>query len=77
MQTLRFCEKPTTTHIILHLPEDLVNKRLEIIVLELDEKAQSTVSVRKRKPPVELSGKVKEYGDVLNSASPEEWGVAG
>lgn len=30
---------------------------------------------RKRKPPVELAGKIKERGDVMNSVPLSDWGM--
>ncbi len=54
MQAQRFIEHVKDGQIVLELPESFANKRVEVIVLALDEDRP-----RVRKPPASLAGKMK------------------
>ena len=62
------------TPAVIPVPKDLQHQRVEIIFWPLEEVDSTSQTVR-RKPPVELKGKVRELGDVMHSVPPENWGV--
>ena len=56
------------------IPKSMQHHRLEVVLLPLDE-ISTTQPVRKRTPPPHFAGRVKELGDVMNTLSPEDWGL--
>ncbi len=56
------------------VPKTLQHKRLEVVLLPLD-KIPAEKSLRKRKPPAHFAGRVREFGDVMNSLSAQDWGL--
>ncbi|MDU9051154.1 MAG: hypothetical protein Q3M30_20110 [Candidatus Electrothrix sp. Rat3] len=64
METRRFITKASTSKIQIDLPDSMVNRRIEILVIALEE-AEHKRKTRKRRPPIELAGKVKELGNVM------------
>ena len=56
------------------IPKSMQHHRLEVVLLPLDE-ISPTQPVRKRTPPPHFAGRVKELGDVMNTLSPEDWGL--
>ncbi|MCI5133597.1 MAG: hypothetical protein D3920_00710 [Candidatus Electrothrix sp. AW2] len=66
METRRFITKANTSQIQIDLPDSMVNKKIEILVIALEE-ATDKKKTRKRHPPIELAGKVKEPGNVMES----------
>jgi hypothetical protein len=59
------------------LPADckaLYGRHARMILLLADEPEPAGPS-RRRAPPPQLAGKVRELGDVMCSVSPAEWGI--
>ena len=54
------------------LPKSFVNHRVEILIPTLDD-AQPVNSGKKRAPPPQFAGRVKELGDVMSSVPPADW----
>jgi hypothetical protein len=57
------------------IPKHLQHHRIVVTVSLLDEDQPTTPS-RKRRPPAQFAGRVKELGDVINTLSTEDWGLA-
>lgn len=57
------------------IPKHLQHQRILVTVSLLDEN-QSVTPIRKRKPPAQFAGRVKELGDVINTISADDWGLA-
>ncbi|QPK62703.1 hypothetical protein IVG45_17955 [Methylomonas sp. LL1] len=57
------------------IPKYLQHHRIVVTVSLLDED-QSATPIRKRRPPAQFAGRVKELGDVINTLSAEDWGLA-
>lgn len=57
------------------VPKHLQHHRIVVTVSLLDED-QSAMPIRKRTPPAQFAGRVKELGDVINTLSAEDWGLA-
>lgn len=73
MQIQRTIQVLDTPRLVIDLPTSFVNQRIEVLVITLDE--NESASTRKRRvPPPTLAGRVKELGDVMSSAPPEDWG---
>ncbi len=56
------------------IPEHLRHRRIVVSLSLLDE-TQPLNLTRKRTPPPQFAGRVKELGDVINSLSAEDWGL--
>ena len=52
------------------------HQRVEVVILPLDEVSPNILPVKKRVPPPQFAGRVKELGDVMNTLSAEDWGLA-
>ena len=74
METRRFITKASSSQIRIDLPDSMVNREIEILVIALEE-ATDKKQKRKRRPPIELAGKVKEMGNVMESAPLSDWGI--
>ena len=74
MQVQRLIETVTSPRLVIDLPASFVNHRVEILVLTLDE-PQPVKSGRKRTPPPQFAGRVRELGDVMSSVPPSDWGI--
>lgn len=55
------------------IPKRFQHHRVVVTVTLLDED-QSITPIRKRRPPAQFAGRVKELGDVINTLSAEDWG---
>lgn len=55
------------------VPEALRHHRVEVILWPLDE-TTPTQPVRRRSPPPQFAGRVKELGDVMSTVPAEDWG---
>lgn len=53
------------------IPKALQHHRLEVVLVPLEDKP-----LRKRTPPQHFAGRVKELGDVINTLSAKDWGIA-
>jgi hypothetical protein len=72
MQIQRTIQTLDTPKLVIDLPESFVHQRIEVLVITLDE--IDTQAVRKRRtPPPQFAGRVKELGDVLSSVPAENW----
>lgn len=74
MEARRFITRANTSQIHIDLPDSMVNKKIEIVVTTLEE-VKNEKKTRKRRPPIELAGKVKELGSVMDSVPPSDWGI--
>jgi len=74
MESRRFITRASTSQIQIDLPDSMVNRKIEILVIALEEAADKK-KTRKRHPPIELAGKVKERGNVMESAPLSDWGI--
>jgi hypothetical protein len=74
MKTRRFITKANTSQIQIDLPDSMLNKKIEVLVIALED-AKNNKKTRKRRPPNELAGKVKEIGNVMESAPLADWGI--
>jgi hypothetical protein len=75
MQVQRLIETVTSSRLVIDLPVSFVNHRVEVLVLTLDD-PQPGSTVRKRKPPPQFAGRVRELGDVMSSVPPTDWGIS-
>jgi hypothetical protein len=67
-------QTPTSSRLVIDLPDSFVNQRVEVLVVTLDE--SEAVSPHKRRvPPPQFAGKVKELGDVFSSVPLSDWGI--
>jgi hypothetical protein len=74
MQVQRLIETVTSPRLVIDLPGSFVNHRVEILVVTLDE-SESVQLHKKRMPPPQFAGKVRELGDVMSSVPPADWGI--
>lgn len=74
MQIKRTIETLTSPRLVIELPESFVNHQVEVLVVTLDE-PEPAVTRKRRCPPPQFAGKVKELGDVMSSVSPADWGI--
>ncbi len=74
MQVQRIIETVTSSHLVIDLPESFINHRVEILVLTLDD-PQITAPPKRRIPPPQFAGKVRELGDVMSSVPLSDWGI--
>ncbi len=74
MQLKRSIETVKSPHLVIDLPDSFMNRRVEVLVFTLDE-LDAGQPVRRRIPPPQFAGKVKELGDVMSSAPPSDWGI--
>ena len=73
MQVQRLIETVTSPRLVIDLPGSFVNHRVEILILTLDD-PQPVQSGKKRTPPPQFAGRVKEFGDVMSSVPLADWG---
>jgi hypothetical protein len=57
------------------VPKAMQHHRLEVVLLPLDE-ASTAQPIRKRTPPLQFAGRVKELGDIMQSIPAEDWDLA-
>lgn len=57
------------------VPEALRHHRIEVTLLALDAEPQNQ-GQRRRAPPPQFAGKVRELGDVMGSVPAADWGSA-
>jgi len=74
MQVQRLVETLTSSRLVIELPESFVNQRVEVLIVTLDE-AEAAAPRKRRKPPPQFAGKVKELGDVMTSVPASDWGI--
>ena len=74
MQVQRQIETLNNPRLVIDLPQSFVNHRVEILVLTLDDNSFHKPG-KKRTPPPQFAGKVRELGDVMSSAPLSDWGL--
>jgi hypothetical protein len=60
-------------HLELDLPASFANRRVEILIMTLDE-AETKPVKKRRTPPPQFAGQVKELGDVMSTVPAADWG---
>jgi hypothetical protein len=73
MQIQRTIQTIDTPHLVIEVPASFVHRQVEILVITLDE-TDSQPTRKRRVPPPQFAGRVKELGDVLSSVSADDWG---
>jgi hypothetical protein len=74
-QVKRVIETVRSTHLTIDLPESFVDRRVEILVVTLDE-PEAAASRPRRIPPPQFKGRVRELGDVMTSIPEVDWGIS-
>jgi hypothetical protein len=74
MQIQRILQTVDTQNLVIQVPASFVNRQVEILVITLDESAPISPQ-RRRVPPQQLLGQVREKGDVISSVPAEDWGI--
>ncbi|MDP2902234.1 MAG: hypothetical protein Q8N96_03890 [Methylovulum sp.] len=74
MQIQRTIQTVDTPHLVIEVPASFVHRQVEILVITLDETEPQTTRKR-RAPPPQFAGRVKELGDVMSSVSADDWGA--
>jgi hypothetical protein len=73
MQVQRTIQTVDSPHLIIEVPASFVHRQVEILVITLDD--TNLQPTRKRRiPPSQFAGRVKELGDVMSSISADDWG---
>jgi len=73
MQVQRTIQTVDTPHLLIEVPSSFVHRKVEILVITLDE-TDSQPTRKRRIPPPQFAGRVKELGDVMCSVSADDWG---
>jgi hypothetical protein len=73
MQIQRTIQTLDTPHLVIDLPASFAHRRVEILVMTIDE-AEPKTDKKRRTPPNQFAGQVKELGDVMSSVSVDDWG---
>jgi len=68
MQIQRTIQTLDTPHVVIDLPTSFAHRRVEILVITLDE-AKLKPANKRRSPPPQFAGHVKELGNVMSTAS--------
>ena len=74
MEAKRYIKKVYQPQLYIDLPPSFINRNIEILIIPLDS-VSPPEKQRKRKPPAELAGKVRDVGDVMSSAPLSDWGI--
>jgi hypothetical protein len=75
MQIQRTIQTLDTPHLVIDLPASFAHQLVEVMVITLDEtknEAEPKPSKKRRRPPAQFAGQVKELGDVMTSISVEQ-----
>ena len=75
MQVARRIEELKSRQLVIELPESFVDRKVEVIILTIDEGEAPRQPHKRRKPPPQFAGKVKELGDVMSSVPSSDWGI--
>lgn len=68
MQVERFFEQVKDRRVLIELPDTFNGRRVEIIVLTLDEPTPPH-----RRPHPDIAGQVKIHGDIISSVPETDW----
>jgi len=74
MQVQRTIETVNSPRLIVDLPESFLNHKVEVLVITLDE-SEATTPQKRRVPPPQFAGRVREVGDVMSSMPAVDWGM--
>jgi hypothetical protein len=72
MQVQRTIQTVDTPHLVIEVPASFVHRQVKILVITLDE-IESKPTRKRRVPPPQFAGRVKELGDVMSSVSVDDW----
>lgn len=72
MQALRFIAEPVNHQLVIDLPPNMDDIRLEVIVFPANEQDTSPGVVTRRTPSHRLAGTVILHDDLIAPACPEE-----
>lgn len=70
MQVQRLFEQVKDRRVLIELPSDFNDRRVEIIVLTIDESFPTAIH---RRPHPDIAGQVKIFGDILKSTPESDW----
>ena len=70
MLVQRTIQTVDTPHLVIEVPASFVHRQVEILVITLDE-TESQTTRKRRIPPPQFAGRVRELGDVMSSVSVE------
>jgi hypothetical protein len=73
MQVQRTIQTVDTPHLVIEELASFVHRQVKILVITMDE-TESQPSHKRRVPPPQFAGRVKELGDVMSSVSADDWG---
>jgi len=73
MQIQRTIQTLETPHVVVEVPESFLHRQVEILIITLDE-TESQTHQKRRIPPPQFAGRVRELGDVMSLVSAEDWG---
>lgn len=74
MQVKRSIQTVSSPRLVVDLPESFINHRVEVFVITLDE-SEAAPSRKRRVPPPQFAGRVRELGDVMSSMPTADWGM--
>jgi len=70
MDVERRIEQLVGRQLVLELPENFENHRVEVIVMTLDDDARCA-----SRPHPSIAGKMKIHGEIFDTAPESEWGM--
>jgi hypothetical protein len=73
MQIQRIVQTLDKPQLVINLPKSFVHQRVEVLVMTIDE-VEPTLTKKRRTPPPQFAGQVKETGDVMSTVSTADWG---
>ena len=71
MQVHRAIQTVDAPHLVIEVPASFIHRQVEILVITLNE-TKSQPMRKRRVPPPQFAGRVKELGDVMSSISVEQ-----
>jgi hypothetical protein len=74
MQIQRHIEQIASTRLVIDLPDSFLHQRVEVLVFTLEEPLVKS-SPKRRVPPPQFAGQVKELGDVINTIPIDHWNL--
>lgn len=74
MQVKRLIETVHSPRLVVDLPESFLNHKVEVLVITLDD-SEGVPQHKRRVPPPQFAGRVKELGDVMSSIPAADWGM--
>lgn len=74
MQIQRTIQTLDTPHLVIDLPASFAHQKVEILVMTIDDETEPKPGKKRRTPPPQFAGQVKELGDVMSTVSAADWG---